>query len=297
MQSEYYDDWDWSKWFTCRFCTLDAPDEYDSKYDNPQNRNTWRWRQFKTPFDTEKVKHLKSEQHIREIRKFYCEPCKFQFNNMWEYNKHCKTSSHRRICKVMMRCEHCNYETPKDALMKLHEETKRHKDKVNGTEKEEYRCEQCDFTAKYKSHYEIHLTSKRHKECGNHRMYTCEPCKFTSKFKCRYDSHIESKSHNDTIHGHKQETFVCEKCDFITNRKSQYDTHVLSRKHRMPTKEPISLHCKECLYTARTKPLMEQHTRTKKHLMRTSQELQNLTNVNSSIFEKSHDDCEEPCIT
>jgi hypothetical protein len=59
-------------------------------------------------------------------------------------------------------CEPCNFKTNHRSEMKRHEETKKHQNIVNNTQKEELVCEPCGYKTKYKSQMKIHEESKKH---------------------------------------------------------------------------------------------------------------------------------------
>lgn len=162
-------------------------------------------------------------------------------------------------------CECCDYETNNPYLMKQHKETKKHKDKANGVQKEHYHCESCDFTTPYKSKYEVHCATKSHTDklegIEKQTEWYCECCDYRTSLKHHYEKHLKTKTHNNKVNG--VENYKCNHCDYETEVKHHYQQHLKTKSHidkvEGNEKERIIYHCEECDYETAIKCNYERH--------------------------------------
>ena len=140
------------------------------------------------------------QEHPEIYGKLYCEDCGVQCYFKKQYEEHLKSKIHRENANVTFKCEVCDYETNNPYVLKQHNKSKKHLDKVNGVaEKEHFHCEACEFHTPYKSKYEIHCATQGHENKVNgiekQTEWYCEPCKYTCYLKHHYEKHLKTQKH------------------------------------------------------------------------------------------------------
>lgn len=219
----------WSQWYICNNCKC----EETLLEDNEENRKHWSWGSYKTRDALTFSYHEKSEEHLHHFKKYRCDTCDVQCWSNQGYAKHCDTSTHKKINKIVIECKMCEYTTCSKANMEQHTLTQKHQNKLDGVEKQIYTCEPCGYSTYFKSRMEQHNTTRKHNlKPTEPEEYTCSVCNYSTEFKQRLHQHNMTQKHKNRIAG---------------------------------IVDDINLHCEKCNYTAASKGLMEQHTKTKKH--------------------------------
>jgi len=224
---------DLSSWNICSFCK-------DDDYIISSIPHThWAYRLFKTKSRDVMKQHEKSESHLVHFKDFYCKPCKSQFWNKKDFDKHEHTLSHKRNTKSDHSCDVCELTFEFPSQFEAHLDTQRHKEKEAGTKQELYYCKECNFETKYKSQWNIHIGTKKHKiaigEIEEKQTYFCKDCDYTTKYESQWDIHCNTQRHK-IMKGEirvlaKPEMYRCELCDYETPIKQAFDKHNQSKKH------------------------------------------------------------------
>jgi hypothetical protein len=223
----------WGQWYICHNCKC----EETLLQDNEDNRKHWSWGAYKTRDSLAFSHHEKSTEHLRHYDKYKCQGCDVQCWSNQEYAKHCDSSRHKKINKIVIECKMCEYTTYSKSSMEQHNQTQKHRDKILGVEKDSYICEPCGYSTKFKSQMEQHHLTLKHKAvlngtCVSQDVYACNTCGYSTEFKHHLDQHNKTQKHKNKIAG---------------------------------IVENVNLYCDKCRYTAGSIALMEQHTKTKKH--------------------------------
>lgn len=224
-----YSEVKWGQWHTCDVCRC----EETLLEDNEENRKHWSWGRYKTRDKLKFSYHEKTQSHLDHFKKYRCDDCDVQCWSNKEYVKHCDTSKHKKINKIVIECKMCEYTTCSKASMEQHNLTQKHQNNLAGIEKENFKCEPCGYSTHFKSRMEQHNLTRKHNEKRiEPEEYTCSVCNYTTEFKQRLHQHNMTQKHKNKVAGIVEE---------------------------------INLHCEKCNYTAASKGLMEQHNKTKKH--------------------------------
>ena len=220
----------WSKWYVCHSCKH----EETLLHDNEENREHWSWGRYKTQDSVKFSYHEKSEEHLRHYQKYRCDGCDVQCWSIQEYNKHCDTSTHKKLNKIVIECKMCDYKTYTKSSMDQHIGTQKHQDTMNGVEKQVYTCEPCGYSTRFKSQIEQHLLTKRHQTKSSKPIenYTCEVCDYSTEFKHHLDQHKKTQKHkNKTLGVNVEANLYCEKCDYTASSKALLEQHNKTKKH------------------------------------------------------------------
>jgi hypothetical protein len=155
---------------------------------------------YKTLSRKEMDDHWETPDHLKYFKHLRCDTCDMQFWNHDTLGRHLKTSSHRRLAKIIISCEMCDYSTYSKQLMEQHEQTQSHIDRKNGIIKpDKYSCDKCGYVTKFKSQFEQHELTKKHKNnmlgVEKPAEYCCDACEYTTPFKHCLDQHFRTQKH------------------------------------------------------------------------------------------------------
>ena len=111
--------------------------------------------------------HQFDDDHVAKVKRIiksqlYCEKCDSQFDNQYNFDRHCESEKHRglKMTKDQLWCSKCNLQCQNKAKWEDHILTKKHLNTKKT--KEELYCLKCNIQCHNNIQLENHLKCQKH---------------------------------------------------------------------------------------------------------------------------------------